>query len=303
MDPRCKLYVIDLKGSGDLAPLALVAHFYSVGDEPDEIDAQLKALRGLRQEMRRRAKVIRELPREECPTNEVNSILADRRDLGLEPVWVGIDECQAAFEHEEKKVREEYTAIVTDLVKRGPAMGIMVYLATQKPDAKSIPSKIADNVIVRIALKVSGQIANDQILGTSSYQSGIRATLFSFDEKGLALLKADGAEAKVVRSVVGLDAPASEAVAARARQARQVAGRLTGMAAGEVMAREAEQVDFLEDVRQVVTSPVAHLVDLVTSLATLRPALYGHLDPGRLGGMLRGRRGAGRHRVGQLEGP
>ena len=32
---------------------------------------------------------------------------------------------------------------------------------------------------------------------------------------------------------------------------------------------------------------MAHLVDLVTNLATLRPGLYGHLDPGRLGGMLR----------------
>lgn len=287
LDPRCRLYVIDLKGTGDLSPLSLVSHFYSVGDEPEALDEQLAALRELRDEMRRRAKVIRELPREICPENKTTSVLADRKDLGLEPVWVGIDECQAAFENEDSKVAKEYVSIVTDLVKRGPAMGIMVFLATQKPDAKSIPTAIADNLVVRIALKMSGQPSNDQILGTSSYQAGQRATLFSFDEKGLALLKADGSECQVVRSVSGLDAVVSERVATRARHARQSAGRLTGMAAGELMQREQEQAELLDDLRQVISSDAVHLADLVALLASHRPGIYGHLDTNALGGMLR----------------
>jgi S-DNA-T family DNA segregation ATPase FtsK/SpoIIIE len=288
LDPRCRIYAVDLKGTGDLSPLALVADFYSSGDELEILEEQLTAFRNLRAEMRRRAKVIRELPRKECPDNKTTSVLADRKALGLEPVLVLIDECQAAFENEDRNVAKEYVSIVTDLVKRGPAMGIMVYLATQKPDAKSMPTAIADNLVVRIALKMGGQQSNDQILGTSSYQAGQRATLFSFEEKGLALLKSDGAECEVVRSVVDLDAPAAEQVAARARRARQAAGRLTGMAADEVMESEAVQVDFLADVRQCVTGPVAHLGDLATALATLRPALYGHLDTRVLAGMLRG---------------
>ena len=287
LDPRCKVYAVDLKGTGDLAPAALFTHFYSVGDEEEEIAEQLAAMRALLKEMRRRMKVLRGLSHEECPENKVTSELADRKELGLEPILVGVDECQIWFNHSEKAVREEFTAICEDLVKRGPALGVMCYFATQKPSAKAIPTDIADNAVVRIALKVAGQVPNDMVLGTSSYKMGLRATMFDFTDKGVAYLKSDGADARIVRSVAGLDAPAAEKVAARARQARQVAGRLTGMATGEEMAHEAEQVDFLEDVRQVVTSPVAHLVDLVTSLATLRPALYGHLDPGRLGGMLR----------------
>jgi S-DNA-T family DNA segregation ATPase FtsK/SpoIIIE len=287
LDPRAKVYAIDLKGTGDLSPTALFAHFYSVGDEDEDIEEQLTAMRGLRKEMRRRMKVLRGLNHEECPENKVTSDLADRRELGLEPVFVGVDECQVWFNHREKAIKDEFVEICEDLVKRGPALGIMAYFATQKPSAKSIPTDISDNAVVRIALKVSGQVPNDQVLGTSSYQMGLRATLFDFSDKGVAYLKSDGADAQIVRSVAGLDAPTAETVAARARHARQVAGRLTGMAAGEVMEREAEQVSFLDDVRQVVTSPSVHLAELAAGLAVLRPRLYATLDNARLAGMLR----------------
>lgn len=287
LDPRTKVYAIDLKGTGDLSPTALFAHYYSVGDEDDEIESQLAAMRELRTEMRRRARVIRELPRERCPENKVTSELADDRALSLEPIFLGVDECQVWFQHEDKAVREEFTSICTDLVKRGPALGVMCYFATQKPSAKSIPTDIADNAVVRIALKVAGQVPNDQVLGTSSYQAGLRATVFSFDDKGVACLKADGAEARIVRSVAGLDAPAAEQVAARARAVRAAGGRLTGMAAGEEMERERHQVELLDDLRTVIASPVVHLGDLVALLAQHRPGVYSHLDPTALGTMLR----------------
>ena len=174
-------------------------------------------------------------------------------------------------------------------MKRGPALGIICYFATQKPSAKSIPTDIADNASVRLCFKVNGQVANDQVLGTSSYQAGLRATQFAFEDKGIAYLRSDGADAQIVRSVAGLDAPASEKVALRARHARQTAGLLTGQAAGEVMEAEAEQVALLDDVRQVVASgAVMHLTDLVAGLAALRPALYGSLDVRGLGSQLRG---------------
>lgn len=287
LDARCRVYAIDLKGTGDLAPAALFAHFYSVGDEEDEIVAQLEGMRELRVEMRRRARVIRELPHERCPENKVTSELADDRDLGLEPIFLGVDECQVWFQHEDKAVREEFTAIATDLVKRGPALGIMCYFATQKPSAKSIPTDIADNAVVRVALKVAGQVPNDQVLGTSSYQAGLRATVFSFEDKGIAYLKSDGADARIVRSVAGLDSPTSEKVATRARAMRVNTGRLSGMAAGEEMERERRQVELLDDLRAVVTSPAVHLGDLVTLLAQYHPGVYAHLDPSALGVMLR----------------
>jgi hypothetical protein len=82
--------------------------------------------------------------------------------------------------------------ICTDLVKRGPALGILIMLATQRPDAKSIPTGISANAVLRLCLKVQGQVENDMVLGTSQYKSGIRATMFSFEDKGVAYFAGEG---------------------------------------------------------------------------------------------------------------
>ena len=64
LDPRAELHSYDLKGTGDLDPLEKVAHVHGVGDEPEEIDKAVTDLRGLRDELRRRAKLIRELAKQ-----------------------------------------------------------------------------------------------------------------------------------------------------------------------------------------------------------------------------------------------
>jgi S-DNA-T family DNA segregation ATPase FtsK/SpoIIIE len=288
LDPRVLEYVYDLKGTGDLSALKLIAHRYGVGDEPEDIAAQLADMRELRQELRRRVKVIRSLPDEVCPDRKVTSALASRRELKLEPILVGVDECQVWFEHEDKAVREEFTAICTDLVKRGPAVGIMIYLATQKPSAKAIPTAIADNAIIRLCFKVMTWQSNDQVLGTGAHQSGIRATMFASQDKGIAYFKGEGPETEIVRTVVGLDAPAATKVATRAYAARKQAGRLTGSAAGQEMEREVEEVVLVDDVRRVVGHAEAmHLTDVATGLAELRPGVYGALSARALGSQLR----------------
>jgi S-DNA-T family DNA segregation ATPase FtsK/SpoIIIE len=300
LDPRAKVYAFDLKGTGDLGPCALYAHGYGVGaDEEEEIAEQLQHMREIRQELRRRTKVVRRLPRDICPESKVTSDLASMKTftlpsgevlkMDLGPIVVGVDECQMWFEEwHDKAVREEFIGIARDLVKRGPALGIVPIFATQKPDAKSIPSAIAANASARLCFKVNGQVSNDQVLGTSSYKDGVRATVFAFADKGIAYFRGDGADARIVRTVAGLDAPTAEKVAARARALRVAAGTLTGFAAGEVAEHEAEQVSLLQDVRQVVgAAPVMHLGDIREGLAGLRPALYGHLDNAALGSALR----------------
>lgn len=295
LDPRARVYAIDGKGTGDLAPCGLFAHYVGVGDEPEDIEEQLDAMRGLRVEMRRRAKVIRDLPREECPESKVTSVLADRRDLGLEPVIVGVDETQVWFGYGEKSnrdhkaIREEFAAIVTDLVKRGPALGIWVFLATQQVNAETIPTAISNNAVIRLCLKVFGHTANDQILGTGARREGVDATMFAPADKGICYLRADGATPQIVRTVHGLDAVEAERVAARARAIREAAGRLTGQAAGQV-AEPALEPDLVADVRDVMdhpARPAVHLVDLVNALALLRPGTWAHLDVEALGSMLR----------------
>lgn len=289
LDPRAKVYAIDGKGTGDLAPCGLYAHFYSVGDEPEEQLRVLETARGLREEMRRRARIIRGLPREQAPESKVTSVLASRRDLHLEPIVIGIDETQVYFEDAPKGARDELVAIFTDLAKRGPALGIITLFATQNVTATTIPTPISNNAVVRLCMKVFGYQAVDQILGTGAYKSGLDAQMFSTEDKGIGYLRADGAVAQIVRTVHGLDAVAAERVALRARQLRITAGRLSGDAAGEVAEAEGRQVVLLDDVRQVFGAAAAmHSEDIVAGLAALRPELYAHLDVRALGTLLRG---------------
>jgi S-DNA-T family DNA segregation ATPase FtsK/SpoIIIE len=184
-------------------------------------------------------------------------------------------------------MREEFIAILRDLVKRGPALGIILIVATQKPDAKSIPSSIADNASARLCLKVNGQVSNDQILGTSSYRDGIRATQFAFSDKGIAYFRGDGAEPLIVRTVNGIDAAMADELAARARALRQAAGLLTGEADDAMDA--VVVLDVVADAARALDDrgrPTAHLAELVGWLQELRPD-YADLDADELGKRLR----------------
>lgn len=291
MDTRSKVLSFDLKGTGDLSSHAQFAHGYSVGDEPEDIAIQLDWVRWVRAEMRRRAKLVRELTLEENPEKgKVTSALASANPGKFGPIVVCVDECQVWFEHDDKAIREEFTAICTDLVKRGPALGIIPFFATQKPDAKSIPTAIADNAVCRLCFKVGGQVSNDQVLGTSSYRQGIRATQFGFADKGVAYFKGEGADALIVRSVFGLDATTADKLAAKIRARRIAMGRLTGDAAEET--EPAVEVDLIADVREVMDAEGGRsrmgLTAIRERLALLRESLYGSWDNDTLGSALRG---------------
>ncbi|WP_199819081.1 cell division protein FtsK [Streptomyces sp. FxanaA7] len=288
LDPRAELHTYDMKGTGDLDPVGeAVSHRHGVGEEDDTIAYALADFRALREELRRRAKVIRSLPRDICPESKVTSALADKRSLGLHPIVIGVDECQVLFEHPEHG--KEFEEIATDLVKRGPATGIVLLLATQRPDAKSLPTGISANAGARWCLKVMGQTENDMVLGTSSYKRGVRATMFSWGDKGLHYFVGEGSDARIVSGTF-VDAPGAEAVAARARKVREQAGRLSGYALGE----EPETVtgpayDLLADILAVVPASQAKewSETVVARLAELRPEVYSGWEPETLSAALK----------------
>lgn len=293
LDPRARVFAFDGKGTGDLSPCELYAEYVGVGDEPEDIDEQLGVMRQLRAELRRRAKVIRALPREECPESKVTSALADRRDLGLEPIVVGVDETQTWFEYgdkgnkDHKAIRDELKSISTDLAKRGPALGFIMLLATQQVNADTIPTSISNNAVIRFCLKVFGHVANDQILGTGARKAGLDATMFDIEDKGIGYLRADGSDAQIVRSVFGLDAVAADQVAERARALRIAEGRLRDDSVVDAVV----VLDEVEDAARALADrgrASAHLNELVEWLVAARPDYEG-LDVGELGVRLRNR--------------
>lgn len=230
LDPRAELYGFDFKGTGDLGPLEPVMHRYRSGEDEEDLLYVLHAMRELKEELRRRAKVIRNLPKSRCPESKVTPALASDKSLGLHPIVVGFDECQVPFEHE--KYGAELESICTDVAKRGPALGIVGMFATQRPDAKSLPPGISANAVLRFCLKVMGHTANDMVLGTGAYKAGIRATMFSRSDRGICWMSGEGDDPQIVASAF-VDGPAAELVVARARQLREEYGNITGHALGD----------------------------------------------------------------------
>ncbi|MGI8815340.1 MAG: FtsK/SpoIIIE domain-containing protein [Pseudonocardia sp.] len=271
LDPGVELRTFELKGTGDLSTLEGCCHRYASGADDGTLTECMNTLRELYSELERRAKVISGLPREVCPENKVTPELAARRSLGLWLITCSIDECQELFSHPDFK--DEAARLAEGIIKRGPAMGIILILATQRPDAKSLPTGVSANVGIRFCLRVMGQTENDMVLGTSSYQNGLRATVFGPRDKGIGYLVGAADDPQIVRGDY-IDGPGAETIAARARGLREKAGTITGHAAGDTSRPEGRARSILSDLAVVITEDRLWSEVILSRLAEQWPSVY-----------------------------
>ncbi|MBP2370681.1 FtsK/SpoIIIE domain-containing protein [Pseudonocardia parietis] len=288
LDPHCELRIGEHKGSGDLEALGLVAHRYASGVDDEALAATLDSLRELLDEVGRRAKTVAKLPRTAVPDRKVTPELAARKGSGLHPIVQVIDEAQELFTHPD--LGKEAGEVAERIIKRGRAFGVYLVIATQRPDAKSVPSGVAGNVGLRFCLRVTGQVENDMVLGTSAYRNGIRATTLTPSDRGIGYLVGAGDDPQVVRTYY-VDGPAAEKIAQRARAAREAAGTLTGHAAGEVvdegLTPAAQLLEDLAVVFATVTDERVWSETVLHRLAEHRPALYAGWTPEALAAALK----------------
>jgi S-DNA-T family DNA segregation ATPase FtsK/SpoIIIE len=248
LDPLAEMWIHELKGSGDLDPLECCAHRFVSGIHDEAIGYAAESLKLLRAEIGRRTERLKALDRALCPDKRVTRDIAARRGLKLWPIVCVVDEAQNLFAHE--KFGKQAGDDATFIIKIGPAFGVILVLATQRPDAKSLPTGVSANVSLRFCLKVMGQLENDMILGTSAYKNGIRATTFRPEiDAGLGYLAGATAAPKVVRTYY-LDMAAAERAAKRARALREAAGTLSGVALGQD--DSIPQRDVLADAAEVL---------------------------------------------------
>jgi S-DNA-T family DNA segregation ATPase FtsK/SpoIIIE len=288
LDVTAELWVFNLKNNNDHAPAAKVAHRYAAGIDDPTIEQALRALRDLKAEIARRSGAMKKLPLDLCPDGKVTRELANRKSLGLHPLVMILDECQNLFTH--PLFKAEAGELAEYVIKLGRALGIVLILATQRPDAKSLPTGVTANVGVRFCLRVMGQMENDMILGTSMYQNGVRATIFRRSDKGIGYLVGEADDPQIVRSAY-LDIPTADRIAERARAARIAAGRLAGFAAGQdtPTGTPDKAASLLDDLAAVVPAgeDAVWLETIAARLAELRPDAYGQLDARALGAALR----------------
>ncbi|WP_328438557.1 FtsK/SpoIIIE domain-containing protein [Streptomyces sp. NBC_00444] len=276
MDPSVELWLHENKGTGDLDSLECVSHRFVSGIDDDSIRYAADSLKLLREEVMRRAAAMKKLPRDLCPDKRITRQIADKRSLKLWPLLAVFDECQNLFAH--PKYGKQAGDDAEFIIKLGRALGVILVLATQRPDKDSLPTGISGNVSIRFALRVAGQVENDMILGTSAYKNGVRATSFRPEiDAGNGYLAGATALPVVVRTAY-LDDNATDAIAQRALALRKAEGTLSGIALGEDSETPAgPSYDLLADVAAVVPPTEERVWNerIAVRLAELRPEVYG----------------------------
>jgi S-DNA-T family DNA segregation ATPase FtsK/SpoIIIE len=140
------------------------------GDEDEQVQAALKALRNLRDEVTQRGKLLEEMGGDEVRlTREIAE-----RDPRMRPKVVVFDECHELFEH--KKYGEEAAELAVKVMKKARKVGITLIWVTVSPTAASIPKDVTRNTSHRVAFAVGDHVANDGLLGTGKHKAGITAT-------------------------------------------------------------------------------------------------------------------------------
>jgi DNA segregation ATPase FtsK/SpoIIIE, S-DNA-T family len=270
LDPLAEMWVHELKGSGDLDPLERVSHRFVSGVDDESIGYAADSLRLLRAEVMRRTERLKALDRELCPDKRVTRQIADKASLKLRPVVCFIDEAQNLFADPGHGKAAGIDAEF--VIKIGPAFGVILIIATQRPDKASLPTGVSGNVSTRFCLKVMGQVENDMVLGTSAYKNGIRATTFRPEiDAGIGYLVGAGPAPQVVRTFY-LDMSAAERIAVRARALREAAGTLTGHA---LDGADEGVRDVLTDVQAVFGADAGlQWGDLAARLASRFPARW-----------------------------
>ena len=290
LDPIVELHIYDGKGGQDWRPFEHIAHRVGFGVRDEVVLALVEDLRALVDDMNRRYDTIATLPADICPESKVTRAIAERRSLKLWPILMSIDEFQRYSGHPIHGA--EIVSLLTELCKVGPSVGIMIELATQKPDGKAVPTDLRDNIGTRFALKTMTWQSSEAVLGAGSYTAGYDSSRFQRARKGVGiLLGADDSgtveEALTVRTnrtpIADIDA-----VIGRARGLRESAGTLTGYAAGE-RSDSVESASLLDDILTVVpaSEPKVWSETVAARLAELRPEVYGGWKPEQVAAALK----------------
>ena len=263
LDPYVKLIVVDGKNSPDWAKFRLVAHRIIFGTHPspndsDPITHLLEALDEILDHIERVNQVLAKLPATVCPEGKLTEELArDSRYPDLRVVMLVMEEFQVYFETEDQNLNKEIAAKLSRIQAVGPSAGVVILSSSQKPsgvgagDVGRLFNRYRDNHAVRFALKCGNRTVSEAVLGGDAYSEGFDASSLPVGDeyRGVGYLYGMTDDTPTVRTFLA-DHTDAENILTAARENRQRLNTLTGMAAGEVMARDTR--DVLADVRAVM---------------------------------------------------
>ncbi|MEW2502934.1 cell division protein FtsK [Amycolatopsis sp. NPDC047767] len=247
LDAWVRLYVADFKAGKDWDAAGLVAHRFMSGDEPEHVLALVDWLIELVGEVQTRFRRMRDLDDLTCPESKVTPEMSRDKALNMPITAIFIDEVQVPLEDRtpvdvqgKKLSAGEYVGeLLTWLAKKGPAAGIVLVLATQRPDSKTIPSGLRAVLGSRFALRVMDWRDSNIVLGEQMNTRGFDSSRLLPSHKGVGILRPDGdtaAGADVLAITVRTYYMPNEdwrTICEQGRALREAAGTLTGHAAGQ----------------------------------------------------------------------
>lgn len=283
LDAYVRHYVADFKGGQDWIQMRQVAHRLVLGAEEDAIEAFKTMLKELLAEMERRFAVLRGLPTSICPEGKLTPEIVKRYNMPF--ILFTVDELQEAFLAVDDQEREEIINDMARIARRGPAAGFVSNYASQRPDAKSVPTKLREIITIRYSTQVTDQTSSDMVLGKGKAAQGADASVLSEDHLGVGVLVTGPASFVTVKADK-LETAAFNSMCSKGRTLREQAGQLTGEAANDPSAiAEASGVTVspvLSDCLAVMRHSVKmHTVDLLARLENLDED-YGDWDAERL---------------------
>lgn len=200
-DPRVQLFISEMKGTGDLACLKQRCRFYRSGNDDEDLTATSRMLKYLKTELRRRQRVLGVLAEEQLervPENKMTPELAVDPDLDMPVIVVVLDEFHELSESASLEHRKAFTEMV-DVARQARAVGIILLLATQRPDAEAISTRLRDMLTYRLGLRCLSRDASNMVLGDGMAKLGYDCTALTPAQQGTGWLRADKGEPQLVR--------------------------------------------------------------------------------------------------------
>lgn len=287
LDPYARLYVADFKAGKDWDAAARVAHRFLSGDETEHVLALRDWLIELVGEVQRRYRRMRDLDDSVCPESKVTPAMSRDASLDMPVTALFVDEVQVALEDrtpitvQGKRITAgEYIGeLLTWLAKKAPAAGVILALATQRPDSKTIPSGLRAVLGSRFALRVMDWRDSNIVLGEQMNTRGYDSSRLLASHKGVGILRPDGetdAGADVLAMTVRTYFMPNDdwrTICERGRELRESAGTLTGHAAGHDVP---PLLDHASAAKAISASP-APTVELPEPLASVADYLADEL--------------------------
>jgi S-DNA-T family DNA segregation ATPase FtsK/SpoIIIE len=299
LDPWVKLVIVDGKNSPDWIKFKLVAHRMVFGTHPNPNDSDpighlLAILDEILAHIDRVNEQLAKLPVTLCPEGKLTEELArDPRFPDLRMLLLVMEEFQVYFETEDQAVNKEIAAKLSRIQAVGPSAGVSILSSSQKPsgvgagDVGRLFNRYRDNHAVRFALRCGNRVVSEAVLGGDAYAEGFDASgLPVGDEyRGVGYLYGAADATPTVRTFLA-DHGDAEKILTAARTHRERVGTLTGMAAGEDVARASR--DVLADVLAVFNGDARQQWQTIAvRLAERMPEQYADTTPEAISAQLR----------------